>query len=374
MNGQKYRTWIEISKSAIKNNYQVFRKRLKPSIKMLGVVKSNAYGHGLRDFAAALASLGIDRLGVDSITEANALRRAGIKLPILVLGFTLPANFVLARDNKIALTISTFENLEILSKLKRGLSIHLKIDTGMHRQGFFVEDLPKVLKIIKANPQIHLEGLYTHFAAAKRPDDTHGTEKQIECFNQAREIVEDFGFTGIISHASATAGTLNFPEAHYDMVRVGIGLYGMWPSPETARTFQNRLQLKPALTWKTVISEVKTVIKGEKVGYDFTQELKRTSRLAVLPIGYWHGYFRAWSGLSRVIIKGQKAKIVGRVAMDMVVADVTDVKDAKVGDEVILIGAQGKEAVTADELADLAGTTCYEVVTRLNPLIKKFYI
>lgn len=367
-----YRTWIEISKSDIKNNYLIFKKLIKPKVKILGVVKSNAYGHELFGFANSLIKLGVDWLGVDSITEAIALRKQKIKKPILVLGYTLPSNFLLANEYNITLTISSFENLYFLKKFNKNLDIHLKIDTGMHRQGFFVKDLPEILNFIKHSTNIRLKGVYTHFAAAKRPDATHATGKQIQVFKKALTIIKSRGFT-VLSHASATAGTLNYPEAHFDMVRVGIGLYGLWPSPETEQVFKKTLYLRPVLTWKTIISEIKTIEKGEKIGYDYTEELKKTKKIAILPIGYWHGYFRSFSSSAFVLVKGIRCKILGRVAMDMVVIDVTDVLDIKVGDEVVLMGSQGKEVITADELANLANTTSYEVVTKLNPLIKKIY-
>ncbi len=160
------------------------------------------------------------------------------------------------------------------------------------------------------------------------------------------------------------------------MVRVGIGLYGLWPSEETKKAFSStqNTTLKPVLTWKTVISELKRVEKGEKVGYDYTEALKKDTLLAVLPIGYWHGYWRAFSSKAFVLIKGHRAKIIGRVSMDMVVVDVTNISRIKVGDEVVLLGKQDKEEITADELGVIANTSCYEIVTRLNPLIKKIYL
>jgi alanine racemase len=372
MTTSKYRTWIEISESAIKNNYQIFRRMLKPGIKMLGVVKSNAYGHGLFGFAKVLADLGIDWLGVDSITEAETLRERGIKVPILVLGYTLPANFGLAHSYNVALTVSSFDNLKIANKLGKKINIHLKIDTGMHRQGFQLNDLQKALAIIKDSKFINLQGIYTHFAAAKNPDWSGMTGKQIALFNQAVKLAKSLN-PGIIAHASASAGALNFDTTHYDMVRIGAALYGLWPSLETKLSLEKKINLKPVLTWKTLISEVKTIEKGEKIGYDFTEEIKRKSKIAVLPIGYWHGYWRALSGAFYVLLRGQKAKVLGRVSMDMVTIDVTGIKGAKVGDVVVLLGKQGKDEISADDMAKVANTTNYEIVTRINPLIKKYY-
>ncbi len=369
----EYRTWIEISRSAIKHNYQTFRGLIKPKTKLLAVVKSNAYGHELVGFGETMADLGADFLGVDSITEAKSLRQAGIKKPILVLGYTLPIHFSLAEKNKISITISSSQGLHALIKSDKKVSIHLKVDTGMHRQGFFVEDLEKIFGLLKQHQKISVEGLYTHFAGAKKPDSHKETEKQIAIFKQAINIVKSAGFNPIV-HASATAGALNYPEAHFDMVRIGIGLYGLWPSQETQKVFENRIPLKPVLAWKSLISELKWVEKGEKVGYDYTETLKKKSLLAVVPIGYWHGYWRAFSSKAYVLVGGKRCKVVGRVAMDMIVVDVTKALSVKAGDEVVLIGKQGKEEIKAGELANLAGTTHYEIVTKLNPLIKKLYL
>lgn len=367
-----YRTWVEISKSAIKNNYQSFRKILKPQTKLLAVVKSNAYGHELMGFSKELANLGVDFLGVDSITEAQTLRREGIKKPILVLGHTLPVHFGMAASGNISITISSFENLDALKISRKKVAIHLKVDTGMHRQGFFLDDLKKVCAILKSAPAIKLEGMFTHFAGAKKPDSHKDTERQIKCFEQAISAIKAEGFKPIF-HAAATAGTLNYPKSHFDMVRVGIGLYGLWPSSETKITLEKKIKLIPALTWKTIISELKWVEKGGRVGYDYTETLKRKTRLAVLPIGYWQGFWRSFSSKADVLIDGRRCKLIGRVSMDMVVVDVTDIKNVRVGDEVVLIGKQGKEEITAEELAGLAGTTNYEIVTKLNPLMKKIY-
>lgn len=367
-----YRTWIEISKQNIAKNYRAFRRLLKPQTKLMAVVKSNAYGHELFSFAKKQEMLGADFLGVDSITEARALRKTGIQKPILVLGYTLPKNFSLASDKKTSLSISSFENLRALAESGKKVSIHIKVDTGMHRQGFFVADLQTVCDIIKNSKNLKFEGLFTHFAAAKKPDSLHETERQIQNFDHAIKIVREKGFNPIC-HAAATAGTLNYPESHYDMVRIGIGLYGLWPSAETKAFLSKKLALEPVLAWKSLISELKWVEKNAKIGYDFTDTLKAKAKLAVVPIGYWHGYWRAFSSKAHVLVGGKRCRVVGRVSMDMVVIDITKVSNAKVGDEVILLGRQGRQEINADELAKIANTSNYEIVTRLNPLIKKIY-
>ncbi|MBI3633224.1 MAG: alanine racemase [Candidatus Vogelbacteria bacterium] len=373
------RTWIEIDRSAIRHNLSIFRSLIDKKVRLMSVVKSNAYGHGLYDFTTAIDKIGADWFGVDSLIEGLALRREGIKKPILVLGFTLPERIEEAAGNDVSITVSNFETLAVVAKRKgaRRIKMHLKVDTGMHRQGFDISELPKVCKIIveanKNGANITIEGLYTHFAAAKNPSFPHETNKQIELFNEAIKIVESFGFKPI-KHASATAGTLLFPKAHYDMVRIGIGLYGMWPSKETMRALENKITLKPVMSWKTVIGEVKIVSEGGGVGYDLTEKLPKNSKIAICPIGYWHGFGRVFSSVGNVLVRGQRAKVLGRVSMDMITIDVSKVKNVKVGDEVVIIGKQVKDKITADEMAFISDGVNYEIVTRTNPLIKRILV
>lgn len=373
------RTWIEIDTNAIAHNFKLFRKFLGKKVRILAVVKSNAYGHNLTEFSHELALLGVDSLGVDSLVEGLTIRERKIKTPILVLGHTLPSMFEEARKNDIAITISHLDALADaydLAKNRKSLRVHIKVDTGMHRQGFQAHDLPKLVTLLekhKNNASVKIEGLYTHFAEAKNPRSGDSTRRQINEFHVWIDAFHKAGFFPII-HAAATAGTLLYPQAHYDMVRIGIGMYGLWPSPDVERFFAHKKEkLKPAMSWKAIVSEVKDVRKGERVGYDFTEMLSRDTRLAVIPVGYWHGFPRALSSKGRVLIHGRSARIIGRVSMGMIVVDVTDIPKARPGDIVVLIGKDGKEEIKAGELAVFSGTTHYEIVTRLNPLMKKFY-
>jgi len=371
------RTWIEINQQSLKNNYNIFRRLIGPKCLLMSVVKSNAYGHSLIDFSRATESLGVDWFGVDSIVEAESLRKAGLKKPILVLGYTLENKIETAFKNNISLTIFDFSTLENLKNIKiRGykLKIHIKIDTGMHRQGFFVSEIPSVIKILKSQPTIILEGVYTHFSSAKNPAFPSITFNQIEQFKKAIGLFESAGFKGFIKHAAATSGTIIFPQSHFDLVRIGIGLCGLWPSKETKEAFKREVKLEPVLSWKTILGQIKSLPKGSKVGYDLTETLNRPSRVAVLPIGYWHGFPRSLSGIGKALIKGGEVKVIGRVSMDMVSVDVTDVKNVKVGDEVTIIGKSGKLEISVDDLAYLSDTVNYEIATRLNPLIKRIVV
>lgn len=397
------RTWIEIDKGAIRHNFDVFRGLITKEVKILGVVKSNAYGHNLIEFAKELERLKVDFLGVDSAVEALALRREGIKAPILVLGFTLPEMFTLLAEKDISVAVSSFETLAELKKLKTKIKIHIKVDTGMSRHGFVETEIKKVLGEIKkinnrprhqndtlsstdegdrSKPMVTVEGLFTHFAMAKNPSFPTYTQGQIEKFNLWRQAFKEAGLKPIC-HAGATAGTLLYPEAHFDMVRIGISLYGIWPSKEAWAFYQDKIKLQPVLTWKTLLAEIKNFKKGTKVGYDCSETLTRDSTVAVCPIGYWHGLPRALSSVGYVLVNGVKCKILGRVCMDIIMIDITDVQKTKVLDEVVIIGQQGKparkmkaggEKILASDIADLLDASAYELVTRINPLIKRIYI
>lgn len=401
-----FRTWIEIDRKALHYNVGQFLKLIPEKTKFMAVVKSNAYGHGLVQVAKQLATPNPKSntlnsrlwLGVDSIVEASRLRREGIKNSILVLGSTLPSRIKEAAENGIILTVSSFDALSALSKIKNPPVFHIKIDTGMHRQGFLPAEtfsakggsalggkLIKFLKHSKLSPR----GIFTHFASAKDIAYPTYTLEQLKKFNAVVSVFKKAGFRNLIRHASASGGTLLFSESHLDMVRVGMGIYGYFPSEESRiKNQESSFNLRPVLTWKTVVSEIKEIPAGSFVGYDLTECVHRKTRIAVLPIGYWHGYDRGLSVVGEVLIRGKRAKVLGRISMDMTVVDVTDIPKVLVGDETVLIGKQvprperpgsrwqsrlgSEDAIWADELALKANTSHYEFLTRINPLIKRF--
>ncbi len=373
------RTWIEIDRKAIAKNYRTFRKLIGPKTKLMSVIKSNAYGHNIYEFSREMQKLGVDWLGVDSVIEGIRIRKEGIKMPILVLGYTLPTLYEEAREEGISVTLSSFEQLDAMMKLsrkKKKLKVHIKIDTGMHRQGFQWNERDLLLHALstpKAKERLSIEGLYTHFAEAKNPSFSDSTRRQINEFDKWREFFSVHGYHPL-AHASATGGTLLYPNARYDMVRVGIGMYGIWPSGESERALKEKITLHPTLSWHAVVSEVKEVESGERIGYDFTERLTRPTKVAIIPVGYWHGFRRTLSSKGRVLINGRTARVLGRVNMDMIAVDVTDISGVKMGTEVVLIGRSKREEITAGELAKFIGTTPYEVITSLNPLIKRFYV
>jgi alanine racemase len=366
---------MEISRSALEHNYSVFRALIPAGCNLMAVAKSNAYGHDFMQYARAMEALGIDWFGVDSITEALALRKCGIVKPILVLGYTLRARFAEAAANDISLTVSSFDSLRSFASEERIPKLHIKIDTGMHRQGFLSGQIDELVGVVVSSAKLQhaIEGAYTHFAAAKNPSAYHLVEGQIALFEKSFDMLEKAGLR-ILKHAAATGAALSFPQTHYGMVRIGIGLYGLWPSPEIAEAFKNKISLRPALSWKTVVSEIKEIPAGESIGYDFTETVTRKTIVAVCPIGYWHGYPRSLSNVGYVALHGGRAKILGRISMDMICIDVTHIPGVAAGDEVALIDCAGDNHVTPEEVANWADTTNYEICTRLNPLMKRIYI
>lgn len=386
---------MEIDKKALEHNLKEFLKLISPKTRFMAVIKSNAYGHGLTQVAKLLASYQLpvtsnQRLwfGVDSIVEGLRLRREGLKTPILVLGSTLPSRVGEAAENDIILTISNFESLTSLIRANRRTAFHIKIDTGMHRQGFLPMDVPKLIKLLKSF-KLSPQGIYTHFASKDWGYPTY-TQMQFSEFGKVLKKFQQAGFKNLLRHAAASDAAILFPETRLDMVRVGMGLYGYWPSLVAASKHPAGMTLRPVLSWKTVVGEVKEIPAGSQMGYDITERVTRKTKTAVLPIGYWHGYDRGLSTVGEVLIRGRRAKILGRVSMDMIVVDITDIdyklksprtrtssvrgrrqSKVKVGDEAVLIGRQMREKIEADELGLKIGTTQYEFLTRINPLIKR---
>ncbi len=366
----KLKTWVEINKKAVASNIKTLRSLLKPKTKLWSVVKSNAYGHGLADFAKIADDSGVNGFCVDSVQEGLKLRKNGIKKPVLVLGPTLPGLFKEAFAGNITITISNFDSLKNLLKNKYKPNFHLKFDTGMHRQGFYLNEVSKLIKLLKANKLANqLTGIYTHFASAKDLNYPTYTDLQFSQFEKEIKRLENSGFKNLIKHASATGGTLINPRYHLDAVRIGIGLYGLWPSKELFLQRKD-LKLKPVLSWHALISEIKNLKKGDYVGYDLAERISSPSKIAILPIGYWHGFPRGLSGAGEVLISGKRAKILGRVSMDLIVANVTGIP-CKTGDRATIIGRQKNEEISAFETAQKLGTIHYELVTRINPLIER---
>ena len=357
-------TWIEVDLEAIAQNVRRLRRIVGERVAIMAVVKADAYGHGAVKVAYTALNNGANRLGVACLSEALALREAGIDAPILILGRTPPwqARETVGRD--IEATVFGLETAQALGRaaaaLGRMARVHVKVDTGMGRLGLLPEDVPAFMAALAGVPGLVVEGLFTHFATADCEDRRHCKE-QWRRFSELLTELEQRGLRPPLVHAANSAATLTMPEAHFDMVRVGIALYGLNPSADVPCP----PGFRPALAFKTQIAQVKTVPAGSCVSYGCTYRTARRSRLAVISVGYADGFRRGPQHWGYVLVRGQRAPIVGRVCMDQTVIDVTDIAGVREGDEVVLIGAQGQERITADEVAARLGTINYEVVSAI---------
>ncbi len=370
------KVWVEISQAALRHNLKVIRDRLAKGVRIFAVVKSNAYGHGIHAFSRIANEARVDGFCVDSVIEGITLRREKITKPIIVLGPTLPGLYAKAARADIAVTVSNWEALKSLIKaipqpVKRP-AIHLKIDTGMYRQGFYVSQLPEVVAFIKQHG-IMLAGIYSHFADSAEIESATFTRQQYELFMSAVSYVRESGFSSIIAHIANTAAAFTDKRYQLDAIRSGNGLYGIYPSKGYEDRVSRTLKLRPVLSWHALVSEVKEVPAGGSIGYGRTKMVRTKTTIALIPIGFWHGLPWELSNKGEVLIGGKRAVIIGRVAMDMVAVDVTGVKCA-VGSKATFIGSQGSETITAREVAERANTRPQEIVTRINPLIERIIV
>lgn len=379
---KKYLQWVEIDRAACLDNLKLFRWLIGKEKTLCAVVKANAYGHGIREISEIVARGGADWLGVNSLEEAILLRQAGRRCPIIVLGYIPLGDLREAVNNNLRLTVYNFETIKelgrITGELDRDIYLHVKVETGTHRQGVRREDLIPFVQEIRKFPRLKIEGLSSHFANIEDTTDYHYPQYQLENFKKAIRMLERKKIFILMRHMSCTASTILFPETHFDMVRVGIGLYGLWPSKETYLSCllerKRGLPLKPVLSWKTRVAQIKTVPKGSFIGYGCTYRTTRKTKLAVLPVGYYDGYSRGLSNSSYVLIRGKRAEVRGRVAMDFIMVDATDIPGIEVEDEAVLIGKDGDEQISAEYLASLLGTISYEIVTRINPLVPRIIV
>ena len=369
-------SWVEIDAQRLRDNIDAFRTVTPQGTALMVVIKANAYGHGL-ETVAPIAAERADWLGVNCIHEALAITGLAIRKPVAILGHTpLDQSDNIVR-NSYRQVLYRLDLAKALSdsavKVGAAARVHLKIETGTNRQGIPLHHLPSFIKEIAKLPALEVEGVYTHFANIEDTLDPSFAQVQVRKFREALGILERAGIRPKQVHASATAGALLYADMAFTMVRLGIGAYGIWPSRETQLAARERgrlLPLAPVLTWKTRVAQVKEVNAGDYVGYGLTYRASRPMRLVVLPIGYYDGYDRKLSNSGRALIHGQPAPVVGRVAMNMTMLDVTDI-GADIDDEVVLIGRQGDAEIRVEELAEKIGTIPYEVVARINPLIPR---
>lgn len=369
--------WAEIDLTAITHNTRVLKSLISPDTLFMAVVKANGYGHGASRVAEAALAAGADRLGVATVEEAEQLISAGLDAPIHILS-EAPANLadsaVIAENGFIA-TVCRRETADALSRAAedagREVVVHIKIDTGMNRLG--LKDDPTAVtgffKHLEHLPGIKTEGIFTHFANADDPASDF-PRLQLKRFMKIVAELDRQGFCPPIKHAANSAAIIGFPESHLDMARAGIAMYGLDPSP----AFAGRADIRPALSLKARVSFVKDVPLGEDISYGLTYTTSRDSSIATLPLGYADGYSRLLSNKTDVLVNGQKARNVGTICMDQFMVDVTGIVGVEPGTEAILIGRDGGELITADEIAVRLGTINYEVVCMIGARVPRVYL
>ncbi len=381
MSGGRPPQWIEIDASAMRHNLELFRGLISRDASLLAVVKANAYGHGLAEVAPCAAATA-DWLGVHGAGEARRLRELGVRCPVLVMGFVPPADLH-DLDSDTHLVVSSIEALEWIASYRQqsqvSLPVHLKVDIGTNRQGVGPQEIPEFVSAAR-RLGIEVVGLTGHYANIEDTIEHEFARHQRHRFEDAACLMrEELGAEPPYIHASCSAAALLFRETDFSLVRVGISMYGHWPSRETrlSWTLEHRgsgFDLRPVLTWKTIVGQLQPVERGESVGYGRTWTAARTTQLAVLPVGYSDGYSRSLGNRSRVVIRGRYAPVVGRVCMNIMMADVTDVEGVSIGDEVILVGGRDGETVAAEELAALSDTINYELLARISPMVARFVV
>mgnify|MGYP000179529403 CR=1 FL=1 len=370
------RAWAEINLDNIAHNVKEIKRIIGNRTEIMGVVKADAYGHGVMEVTRTLLENGVSRLAVSMLDEAIQLRKHGIDVPILVLSYTDPIRAQEILEYNVTQTVFSHDLAIALSeasqKLGKNVKIHVKVDTGMTRVGFMpgYSAVKNIMQIGRL-PGIIIEGIFTHFASADEKDKAY-TYMQFERFISICNELNRIGLNIPIRHASNSAAIIDCPEMNLDLVRPGIMLYGIYPSDEVNR---DKIHLKPAMTLKANVILVNEVEPGTCVSYGRTFVTKRKSRIATIPVGYADGYTRLLSNRGEVLIRGEKVPVVGRICMDQCMVDVTDMKNPpEVGDEVVLIGTQGENSITAEEVAAKIGTISYEVVTLVGKRIPRFYI
>lgn len=360
--------WVEVDLAAVQHNVHFIREHT--GVQVMAVVKANAYGHGAVQVAQAALEAGAGWLGVARANEAMELRRAGLDCSILLLGYTPSGRVEEMIENRVSMTVWDAGQVRSISAAarRRGkrVGLHIKVDTGMSRLGAQPENTPELARELAANPQIRFEGIFTHFA---RADETTPslTDDQEQRFRQLLEGLDTLGLRPPVVHAANSAASLTRPSAYFNLVRLGIAIYGLHPSPECLLP----PAFRPALSWKAVLSQVKTIPPGRGVGYGHKYTTSGNERIGTLPVGYADGFRRV--GGNQVLVGGQHVPVVGGVCMDQIMVQLDGVPEARAGDEVVLIGKQGAAEITAEEVAGAWGTINYEVTCAIGARAPRFY-
>ncbi|MDI6786404.1 MAG: alanine racemase [bacterium] len=365
-----YSCWVEINLDNIRHNINKFKNLLENRSKLLVVVKADGYGHGAIETSRVAISCGVDCLGVANCQEAITLRKAKINIPILVLGIIFPQD--ISKIIKYNLTPAVF-NLKIVQELSRlgkkysqNVKVHVKIDSGMGRMGILPDQAVDFLKNLQKLPYIELEGIYTHLATADEEDDTYAWE-QFKKFENLLKKLEKENIHIPLKHISNSAAFVKFPMMYLNMARIGIMTYGLYPSLYCSQ----KIDLKPAMCFKTKILQIKTLPKGSGISYGKTYITSKDTKLAILPVGYNNGYNRLLSNKGHVIIRNKKVPLVGRVCMDLCMVDINKLENVKEEEEVILFG---DNSISVDEIAKICASINYEIVCQVGKSVPRIYI
>jgi alanine racemase len=365
---QSYATWAEVDLSAIRTNVDYFLDRTKSQV--MAVVKANAYGHGAVPVAEAALAAGVSWCAVARTEEAVELRKAGVDCPILILGYTPAYQIEKMIELGVSLSVWNLEQAELISaaasKSRQTARLHMLVDTGMSRLGVQIENALELIGFVSHLPHVKLEGLFTHFARADEADQTTA-DLQENIFQDLIEKVEGEGIEIPLIHAANSAASLNRPSVHFNCIRLGIAMYGLHPSPDCLLP----VEVRPALKWKAVLSQVKTLPAGRGISYGHQYTTTKPERIGTIPVGYADG-FRRLKG-NQVLVGGQSVPVIGRVTMDQIMVQLDDVPDVREGDEVVLIGDQGSNRVSAEDLARLWDTINYEVVSGISKRVPRIY-
>lgn len=369
-------TWAEINLSNLAFNFHSVRNFINQNVKLMAVVKADAYGHCAAKCSIKLEEIGIDWFGVALPEEGLELRKNGIKKPILCLGGFWEGQEETILENDLTPVIFQIETAKLLNraakKLGRITTAHIKIDTGMGRIGVRFDEIEEFAERLKNFDNLNFEGVMTHFAAADNFNEKEFTKIQIERFNQAVSILENKGFNFLYKDLANSPAAIAHPKSYGDMIRLGGILYGL--GDDVLPDWTEKPEIKPVLSLFTKIALIKKVKKGETLGYSRTFTAEKDSIIATIPIGYQDGYRRALSNSGRVLVSGKYADVVGRISMDWTIVDITDIENVSVGDEVVLIGEQNGLKITTEEIAGKAGTISYEITCGINKRVTKRYV